>query len=838
MSETTDRDPRETEERYDPTILVDKWLPVWDSLKLHEANGLDGTDDVDPRERKYVVDMFPYPSGDLHMGHAEAFSIGDAIARFESMRGFNVLHPMGWDSFGLPAENAAIKRNMDPRTWTYENIAVQAESFKRLGISFDPRTRLHTSDPEYYKWTQWIFLQLFKRGLAYRKSSPVNWCPNDQTVLANEQVIGGKCERCDAVVTKRNLTQWFFKITDYAERLLDDMRGLEGEWPERVLLMQRNWIGKSIGAYVDFVIEGRDEPVRVFTTRPDTLYGATFFVVAADSELASSLVTADKRDELVAYVEKVKQATDIERLATDRPKSGVFLGVHAINPVNGERLQVWASDYVLADYGTGAIMCVPAHDQRDLDFARAFDLPVRVVLDTGEDDPAATGKAAEGNGVLINSGPYDGLDKKAAISRMTSDLAERGGGEAATMYRLRDWLLSRQRYWGAPIPIVHCETCGVQPVPEEQLPVRLPESGYELRPDAGRSPLETAEDWVRTTCPTCGGAARRDTDTMDTFVDSSWYFLRYPCATNSEAAFTADAMTRWMPVDHYVGGVEHAILHLLYARFLTKALYDANLLPFAEPFKKLTNQGQVILNGAAMSKTKGNLVNLQEELAKYGPDGVRLTMLFAGPPEDDIDWADVSPGGAVKWLARVWRLAGDAGVAGQGVDVETGDKAIRQLTHRTVDEVTRLAETQRFNVAIARLMELTSALRKLVDGGALTTDAGAVAVREGVESLLRMLAIFAPFTAEDGWERLGHEPSVMQAGWPVAEPALVAQSSVTCVVQIAGKVKDRLEVAPDISEDDLRALALASESVVKALGGSEPRMVIVRPPKLVNIVPA
>jgi leucyl-tRNA synthetase len=835
MSETSD--PRDAEERYDPTILVDKWLPVWDKLRLFEAAGLDGVDD-DPREKRYVLDMFSYPSGDLHMGHAEAYSIGDAIARFEKMRGFNVLHPLGWDSFGLPAENAAIKRNMDPREWTYANIEVQYESFKRLGISFDPRTRLHTSDPEYYKWTQWIFLQLFERGLAYRKSSPVNWCPNDLTVLANEQVIQGRCERCGALVTKRNLTQWFFKITDYAERLLDDMQSLEGQWPERVLLMQRNWIGKSVGAYVDFAIEGLAEPVRVFTTRPDTLYGATFFVVAADSALATSLVTDGQRPALEAYIEDVKQATDIERLATDRPKTGVFLGVHAVNPVNGEQLQVWASDYVLADYGTGAIMCVPAHDQRDLDFARQFDLPVRVVLDTGEADPSVTGVATAGDGVLVNSGPYDGLGKTEAIARMTADLAARGGGEGATMFRLRDWLLSRQRYWGAPIPIVHCETCGAQPVPVEDLPVRLPETGFQLRPEGGLSPLETATDWLRTTCPKCSGPASRDTDTMDTFVDSSWYFLRYPTATNDDVAFTPEAMERWLPVDHYVGGVEHAILHLLYSRFITKALHDAGLLPFNEPFKKLTNQGQVILNGAAMSKTKGNLVNLQEELAKYGSDGVRLTMLFAGPPEEDIDWADVSPSGAVKWLARVWRLTGDLGAVGLGLAVDGGDRPVRQVTHRVVDEVTRLMETQRFNVAIARLMELTSALRKNVDAGLLGSASGAAAVREGVEALLRMLSVFAPFTAEEGWERIGHEPSVVQAGWPVADTALVVAESVTCVLQIAGKVRDRLEVSPDITEADLRELALSSPAIVKALDGKEPKLVIVRPPKLVNIVPS
>jgi leucyl-tRNA synthetase len=817
----------DTEPSYDPHGIVDKWLPVWAQLRLFDAAGAD-----DPRPRRYVLDMFPYPSGDLHMGHAEAFSIGDAVARFAMMRGFNVLHPVGWDSFGLPAENAAFKRGMDPREWTYANIEVQADSFKRFGVSFDWRTRLHTSDPEYYRWTQWLFLRLYEKGLAYRKASPVNWCPVDLTVLANEQVIGGHCERCGAQVTKRTLTQWFFRITEYAQRLLDDMADLEGRWPDPVLTMQRNWIGRSTGAYVDFRIEGHAQPVRVFTTRPDTLFGATFFVVAADAPLAAQLCAPEQRAAFEAYLEQVKTVSEIDRLATDRPKTGVALGREAINPVNGERIPVYAADYVLAEYGTGAIMAVPAHDQRDLEFATAFDLPVRVVVDTGEPDPAVTGAATVGDGVAVNSAQYNGLSTEEFKRRVVADLARDRHGEGAVTFRLRDWLLSRQRYWGCPIPVVHCPACGIVPVPEEALPVLLPTEGYELRPEGGLAPLQTAQQWVVTNCPSCGGPATRDTDTMDTFVDSAWYYLRYPSVGRGDVAFGSDETTTWLPVDEYIGGVEHAILHLLYSRFVTKALYDMGLVDFTEPFRALTNQGQVIMGGESMSKTKGNLVNLQEEIAAHGADAVRVTMLFAGPPEDDIDWADVSPTGSRKWLARVWRLAHDLGTT--DLDQEpTGAGPLRRTVHRLIAEATELTEKKRFNVAIARLMELTTALRRAVDEG--RPDPGAT--REGAEALARMLAVFAPFTAEEAWALLGRAPSVLRAGWPDADPALAAEETVTCVIQVAGKVRDRLEVAADVSEEVLRAAALASEPVRRALAGRPVRTLIVRAPKLVNVVP-
>jgi leucyl-tRNA synthetase len=817
---------------YDPNSVIDKWIRVWEERRVFEARGLTADED-DGRPPSFLVSMYPYPSGDLHMGHAEVYSISDAAARFARLRGDNVLNPIGWDSFGLPAENAALKRNLDPRNWTYGNIDVQAESFRSLGVSFDWRTRLHTSDPEYYRWNQWLFLRLFEKGLAYRKSAGVNWCPVDKTVLANEQVLQGKCERCGADVVPRELTQWFFRTTDYAQRMLDDMAQLEGKWPDEILAMQRNWIGRSEGAYVDFAVEGRDEPVRVFTTRPDTLYGATFFVVAADSPLAAEVCAPEQRVEFEEYLRVVRTRSDVERLATDRPKTGVALNRFAVNPVNGEKIPVYAADYVLSGYGTGAVMAVPAHDQRDLDFAKAMDLPVTVVVETGEPHPAETGVATTGDGTLVNSGVFNGLGKQEAITAVTAELAERGAGEAAVNYRLRDWLLSRQRYWGTPIPIIHCASCNEVPVPDDQLPVRLPESGYELRPESGVSPLASAPEWTRVTCPRCGGEAERDTDTMDTFVDSSWYFLRYPNPDYADGPFDPEGVRRWLPVDEYVGGKEHATGHLMYARFLTKVLYDLGMVHFVEPFTRLTSQGQVIMGGKAMSKSLGNLVNLQEQIAQYGPDAVRVTMLFAGPPEDDIDWADVSPTGSVKWLTRVWRLCGDIEETSRGA-ADEGDVELRKRVHRLVDEITRLMERKRFNVAVARLMELTSALRKAIDADPGADDP---AVREGAEALVRMLSCFAPFTAEEAWERLGREASVIEYGWPEADPALVVEEKVTCVVQVAGKVRDRLEVTPSIGEDALRSLALASQKVTEALGETEVSRVIVRPPGLVNVVP-
>ena len=824
-------------QRYDPRDIQDKWQARWAEIEPFRASD----DPDDPRERFYLVDMFPYPSGDLHMGHAEAYAIGDAMARYWFLRGKNVLHPIGWDAFGLPAENAAIKNNTHPVDWTYKNIETQAASFRRYATSFDWTRRLQTCDPEYYHWNQWLFLRFYERGLAYRKGGYVNWCPRDQTVLANEQVIAGRCERCGTEVIRRVLTQWYFKITEYADRLLEDAQALEGSWPDRVLTMQRNWIGRSTGAEVHFAIEGRAEPVTVFTTRPDTLYGATFFVVAADSALASELCTAEHRAEFEAYLEQVRKLTDIERQSTEREKTGVFLGVHAINPVNGERIPVWAADYVLPDYGTGAIMAVPAHDQRDLDFARKFGLSVRVVVATDQPDPADTGVATAGDGVLVNSGPLDGLSKAEAISRITGILAEKGLGSAAVNYRLRDWLVSRQRFWGTPIPIIHCPSCGEVPVPEDALPVVLPDlRGADLAPH-GVSPLAAASDWVNVDCPKCGGPALRDTDTMDTFVDSSWYQFRYCSPRYTEGPFRSADVARWAPVDLYVGGVEHAILHLLYARFFTKVLRDMGLLEFGEPFTRLINQGQVINGGRAMSKSLGNGVDLGEQISLYGVDAIRLTMIFASPPQDDIDWADVNPDAMVKFLGRVRRIASDVAAAGvTGAAVEDGDRDLRRITHRMIDAVTRQVQGYHLNVAVARLMELVSATRKAIDSGPGAADP---AVREAAEALAVMLSLFAPYTAEECWEALGGPartgaqiPSVARAAWPAADPALLVQESVTCVVQVNGKVRDRLEVSPEITEEELRDLALAAPGVTRALAGLGVQRVIVRPPKLVNIV--
>jgi leucyl-tRNA synthetase len=815
-------------EAYDIQYVQEKWLPIWDKLEPFKSGRSD-----DNRPKKYVLDMFPYPSGDLHMGHAEAYALGDVIARYWIQKGFNVMHPIGWDAFGLPAENAAIKRNEDPRAWTYENIAVQKASMRRFACSFDWDRVLHTCDPEYYKWNQWLFLEMYKKGLAYRKDSPVNWCPSCQTVLANEQVVAGLCERCDTAVTKKKLNQWYLKITDYADRLLDDMEQLEGQWPEKVLMMQRNWIGRSIGAEVKFVIEGREEPVTIYTTRPDTLYGATFMVVAADSALAAELVSGSKVEgEFNKYLESVKAATDIDRLATDRPKSGIFLERYAINPVNGAKLPIWASDYVLADYGTGAIMAVPAHDQRDLDFARAMKLPVQVVVSSEEGDPNETGIATTGDGKLVNSGSLNGLSKDAAIAKIIEELAAKELGKAAKNYRLRDWLISRQRFWGTPIPIIHCDKCGEVPVPENQLPVELPSAaGLDLKPK-GTSPLGAASDWVNVDCPKCGAAAKRDADTMDTFFDSSWYFLRYTSTDRHDVAFDKKAVETWLPVDQYVGGVTHAILHLLYSRFFTKVLHDLGHLNFVEPFTRLLNQGMVLMDGSAMSKSRGNLVRLSDELANHGVDAIRLAMVFAGPPEDDVDWSDVSPSGSVKFLNRAWRISGDV-TSTAGIDFSKGDLALRKVTHKALHDVGFAVESFRFNVAVARVMELVNATRKAIDSGCGPADP---AVREAAEAIAISLSLVAPFTAEEMWEILGHKPGVALAGWPEVDPKLLEADAVTAILQVNGKIKDRIEVSPNISDAELEKLAMANPEIAAAIAGATISKVITRAPKLVNIV--
>ena len=835
----TDQQRRESE-GYDFRAIQDRWLPVWDELKPFEV------DEASPKPRKYVLDMFPYPSGDLHMGHAEAFCFGDVLARYWRGRGYEVLHPIGWDSFGLPAENAAIKRGVDPREWTYANIAQQKDSFRKYAPSFDWSRVLHTSDPEYYRWNQWLFLKMYEKGLAYRKASWVNWDPVDQTVLANEQVLSdGTSERSGAVVVKKKLTQWYFRITDYADRLLDDLDQLEGKWPTKVLNMQRNWIGRSRGAEVEFEIEGREEKVPVFTTRPDTLHGATFMVVAPDSELAAELAAGASEETRIRFQEYLDQAqkqTEIERQSTEREKTGVSLDHFAVNPVNGERIPVWVSDYVLADYGHGAIMAVPAHDQRDLDFALKFDLPVRVVVDVRDadgaalPDPAASGIATAGDGVLVNSGELDGLEKSAAIARAIEVLEARGTGRAATTYRLRDWLISRQRYWGTPIPILH-GTGGnegrMKPVDAASLPVELPASqGLDLKPK-GASPLGAATEWA-TVAEADGDVWLRDPDTMDTFVDSCWYYLRFLSSNDDTQAFDPELAKQWGPIDQYAGGVEHAILHLLYSRFITKVLHDLGYLDFEEPFTALLNQGMVLLDGAKMSKSKGNLVEFASELQEHGADALRVTLAFAGPPEDDIDWADVSVQGSAKFLARAWRIADDVEQRGAapGVAFAAGDKALRKHTHQLLADAPGLVEAYKFNVVVARLMDQVNFTRKAIDSGCGVADP---AVRESAEAIAMILSLFAPYAAEDMWAKLGHEPSVALAEWPASDASLLVEDEVTMVVQVDGKVRERLTLPANVTEAAAEAAARASASVQRSIGAREVVNVVVRVPKIVSI---
>ena len=809
--------------RYEPAEIEPKWQRVWEEEGLYRAS--DNPDDQRPRF--YALDMFPYPSGDLHLGHAEAFSGGDAVARFRAMQGHNVLHPIGWDSFGLPAENAAIKRGIHPKEWTYENIEQQARSFKRLGMSFDWTRRLHTSDPEYYRWTQWLFLKLFHMGLAYRKNAPTNWCPNDQTVLANEQVINGFCERCGTAVVRKDLTQWFFKFTDYAQRLLDDMETLD-EWPDRVIMMQRNWIGRSEGATVRFTVEETGDDVEVFTTRPDTLWGVTFFVFAPEHPLVSELANVGGSSEAARVMVDRLQATPLTNREQAESREGVPLGVHVVNPVNGARVPAFVAPYVLMEYGTGAVMGVPAHDQRDFEFAREHDLEIRVVIQSpGEERGSGSmTEAYDHEGVMVNSGPFDGQRSPESISKVANWLEEQGLGRPAVTFRLRDWLISRQRYWGAPIPIIHCDEHGEVAVPEADLPVELPED-VDFRP-GGMSPLARHDRFVKTTCPKCGRDARRDTDTMDTFVDSSWYFFRYCSPGSEEGPFRPEDVERW-PVSQYTGGVEHAILHLLYARFFTKALHDAGMVPYIEPFPRLMNQGQVIYGGASMSKSKGNVAGPMPLVERWGADSIRLTMLFASPFEDDIDWQliagdpDRRPG-THQWLGRVFATVGEAaeGVGEQPV-------GLVRLTHRTIKGVTNDMERFRFNVAISKLMVLTNEMRSTMDSGG--------AARGAAEALVQMLAPFAPFAAEELWrEVLSHGESVHVSSWPEYDEVLAAEDTVTLVVQVDGKVRDKIDVPADADEARVLELARASEKARRAIADREVVKEIVRAPKLVNFV--
>jgi leucyl-tRNA synthetase len=803
---------------YDPSEIEPRWVDAWEREKVYEAGGPD-----DPRPKFYALDMFPYPSGDLHMGHAEAFALGDAIPRFKWMQGHNVLHPIGWDAFGLPAENAAIQRGIHPKEWTYANIEKQAASFKRYGVSFDWSTRLHTCDPEYYKWTQWLFLKFFERGLAYRKLAPANWCPKDQTVLANEQVVAGACERCGTPVVRKDLTQWFYKITDYAQDLLDEMEQLPG-WTDRVLTMQRNWIGRSQGAEVEFEIAETGEKITVFTTRPDTLWGVTFFVFAPEHPMLTELAKIGGVEEKVKEMLDRLQATPLTSREQAESREGIALGVNALNPVNGEKVPCFVAPYVLMEYGTGAVMGVPGHDQRDFEFAREHGLEVRIVIQPENEirDPAEMKRAHDHEGAMVNSGPFDGTPSPQGIPKVIEWLEEQGKGRAAVSFRLRDWLISRQRYWGAPIPIIHCPSCGEVPVPEDQLPVELPEDvDFSL---TGESPLAKHEGFLNVSCPSCGGDAKRETDTMDTFVDSSWYFLRYLSPNDDTRAFDTEAVAKWLPTDQYTGGIEHAILHLLYARFFMKVLNDMGLVNFREPFPKLLNQGMVIMSGSKMSKSKGNLVEPMPLVDKWGADTIRLTMLFANRPEDDIDWADVSPHGVHEWLGRVWRVVHEA-ADGDVADPED----LRKHTHQRIKQVGELYEKFRFNVVVARLMELTNEIRSTLDRGD--------SAREAATAVVLMLAPLAPFITEELWRTaLGGSESVHRQGWPEFDAALTREETVTLVVQVDGKVRDTLEVPAEVSQEEAERLARGSENALRAIGDREVARVIARPPKLVNLV--
>ena len=847
---------------YNPHEIEPRWQKVWAETGAHKA-----TEDTS-KPKRYVLEMFPYPSGDIHMGHVRNYTIGDVTARYYAMRGYDVLHPMGWDAFGLPAENAAIKHNSHPAKWTYANIETQKASFKRMGFSYDWDRTVVACDPEYYRWGQWIFLQMYKRGLVERRNSPVNWCPNCKTVLANEQVTEGECWRCHGAVEKRDLTQWYYKITDYAQELLDDLDQLEG-WPEPVKQMQANWIGRSEGAEVDFELipaEGKDDgqTITVFTTRPDTLFGCSFFLLAPESPLVHDLVCGTEYEaEVMALVEGAAKVSAVERAQGDREKHGAFTGRYVINPVNGEKVPVWVADYIVADYGTGAVMAVPCGDQRDFEFARKYDLPIIPII-LGEDDPLYPElngvqerkvttvdweKSYEAEGVLVQSGKYTGMvggKHSPAVDAIIGDLEAQGKGKKSVQFRLRDWLISRQRYWGNPIPIVYCDDCGIVPVPEDQLPVTLPK---DIDLAAGET-LATHEQFAQCTCPKCGKPARRETDTMDTFTCSSWYYMRYTDPHNTELPFSPDRVNRWMPVDQYIGGIEHAILHLLYSRFFTKVLRDMGMLNFDEPFTNLLCQGMVLdENGEVMSKSKGNVISPEDMIAGYGADAVRAYILFMAPPDKELQWNEDGLAGMYKFLNRAWRMVNDlAGKAGEETSFQAGAKAeeakkahdeLLRERHRVVGKVIDDFARNNFNTAIAAIMELVNAtgdyLRK---NSAEDRAANAELVafdKEIAEVIVKLLAPMAPHWAEELWQDvLDNETSVHKEAWPEFDPNAAKASEVELAVQVNGKVKAKITVASDAAEDAIRETAL--EAIADATAGKDTKKVIVIPGRLVNVV--
>lgn len=807
-----------------------KWQREWE-----EQGAFKVSEDTD-KPKYYALEMFPYPSGNLHMGHVRNYSIGDVVARFKHMQGYNVLHPMGWDSFGLPAENAAIKHGVFPRDWTLDNIANMRNQLKSMGLSYDWDREVATCLPEYYKWTQWLFIQLYKKGLAYKKHAAVNWCPSCATVLANEQVVDGACERCGAVVEKKNLDQWFFKITDYAQRLLDDLDKLPG-WPEKVKTMQNNWIGRSVGVEAMFKTEAGDE-LPVFTTRVDTIFGVTYMVLAPEHPMVEKLTRGTEYEAPVAeFVKKVQQLSNIDRTSGNLEKEGMFIGAYAINPVNGQKVPIWITNYVLMDYGTGAVMGVPSHDERDFDFAHKYNLPIiRVIAENAEQDINAPMDAAFVDiGVLVNSGQFDGLrNKPEGIDAIADMLEEKGLGKRVVNYRLRDWLISRQRYWGAPIPMVYCEKCGQQPVPEDQLPVLLP-TDVEFLP-FGESPLKTSPTFAETTCPCCGGKATREMDTMDTFMCSSWYFIRYADPKNAEAAWDKEKADYWLSVDQYIGGVEHAILHLMYSRFFTKALYDMGLVSVEEPFTNLLTQGMVLKDGTKMSKSLGNVVSPEEIIDKYGADTARLFILFAAPPERDLEWNDSAVEGCYRFLNRVWKLVaaiydGDY----QERELTAADKELRCVVHATLKKVTDdIAGRFNFNTAISAMMEMVNAITAYRDAEGAAADRALL--RDAADKLVVMLSPFAPHICEEMWAQTGHEGMVYNAKWPEYVEEYLQKDAVEIAVQVNGKLKARLTIPAGLDRDAAAAEVAAHADYEKWLGGKTAVKTIVVPDKLVNIV--
>jgi len=815
----------ERTERWDPRVYEAARRERW------EAEGLNRTPDDDPREKFYLLTMYPYPSGDLHVGHWYAETGPDIVARMRRMQGHNVMFPMGFDSFGLPAENAAIDRGVHPAIWTYRNIDRMREQFKTMGCMFDWSREVITSDPEYYRWTQWLFVQFFKAGLAYRAMAPVDWCPKDQVVLAREQVEGADrhCWRCGTPVTKRDLEQWFFRITRYADELLDFSKI---DWPDPIRLMQTNWIGRSEGAEIDFGVEQEGmASIRVFTTRPDTLYGATFMVLAPEHAAVAALTTPDRADAVAAYVAAARRETEIERMSTERERTGVFTGAHVIHPMTEERIPVWIADYVLAGYGTGAVMGVPAHDDRDYDFATRYELPIRFVV-APRDGALREGQTFlphTDDEVLVNSGEFTGISAADAIGAISASLAERGQGGPSVSYKIRDWLVSRQRYWGAPIPIVYCPDHGAQPVPEDQLPVLLPRE-VDFAP-TGVSPLQSDAAFLAAECPVCGKPARRETDTMDTFVDSSWYFLRYCSPNDAARPWDPELVRSWLPVNLYAGGSEHAVLHLMYSRFFVKALRDMGHLAFDEPFTALRNQGQILgVDHQRMSKSRGNVVNPDDLTGRYGTDTVRLFLMFIGPWDQGGPWNPTGIEGVHRFLGRVWAAAEASG--GSASTDEAATRALRQLTHRTIRDVGEDYAAFHFNTAISKLMELTNALGRARDDGLVGTDAYV----EAVDMLLLLLAPIAPHIAEELWARRGRPYSIHQQAWPTFDPALAAAEMIELPVQVDGKLRDRLVVEPGTPAGEIERLALASEAVQRYLLGRAPAKVIQIPGRLVNIV--